>query len=135
MGGEHQRHLAARSLREARQSLLDVLDHRLDEAGVIVKDPQLFDHRSPRAGLLAGADDIVEILAAAGIGTERGGHESKRATNAVVPHLAQRIGHQRMPIAVPPVDGQARSVFSSSAVNFVISSRFWALIGLLPPKW
>ena len=39
-----------------------------------------------------------------------GGDENERTLHAVVAHLTERVGQQRMPVAIAPIDGQVRAV-------------------------
>ena len=95
---------------EPRQSLPHVLDHRFDEAGMVVEDAQLVDLRRFGADLGPGANDVVEILAATRVGAVGGRDESQRAADAVTNHRAQGIGQQRMPVPIAPIDRQVDPV-------------------------
>ncbi len=53
----------------------------------------------------AGAVEILDVLAAAGVGAEGGGDEGYGVADAVVAHLTEGIGEVGLPVAVSPVDG------------------------------
>jgi hypothetical protein len=108
VGGEDDRDIAANVLGELGECLADVLDHRLDESGVIVEDAELIDLGCAGAGLFTGSRDVIEVLAAARIRTVGGGDESERPLDAVLSHLTQRVDEQGMPVAIAPVDGELR---------------------------
>ena len=110
VGGEHEQRFVAALGRNLGQRVARPLDHRLDEAGMIEEHAELVDLRRRRADLLLGAGDVFAILPAAGIRTERAGDERQRPLHAVGRHLPQRIGQQRMPVAIAPVDRQLRPV-------------------------
>ena len=63
------------------------------------------------------ARDVLAILPAAGIRAERAGDERQRAAHAVGRHLPQRVGQQRMPIAIAPIDRQLRPVLGQFALE------------------
>ena len=93
----------------AAQRVANLIGLRLDEQRVIVELAQLVDVR--RAVYLGARPlDILQILAATRVGTKDGGDESERIAHAVGPHLTQRVGEQRMPIAIAPIDGQLQAV-------------------------
>ena len=119
-GGRERPRQAVRGEDEARRGaprLGDLLEggrhalhERLDEAGVVVERAQLVDLRRALADLGARPRDVLEVLAAARVGAVGGGEERERARDAVVGHLPQRVGQQRVPVAVPPVDRQRHAV-------------------------
>ena len=79
---------------------------------MIVEDSKLVDlHRALRLR------DIFTILPAAGIRAEGRRHESQRPLHAVGFHLPQRIGQQRMPVAIAPIDRQAGSAAGEFALQ------------------
>ena len=67
------------------------IGQRLDEARMIVKQPQLVDLRRFRADLLPCPLDIFQILPAAGMRAEGGSDKRQGMTHAVLSHLADRI--------------------------------------------
>src|SRR5262245_18900147 len=73
---------------------------------MIEKGPQLIDHRSTIADGLLRRGNVLAILAAARIAAERGGEKSNRPLHAFGLHLPQRVGQERMPVAVAPVERQ-----------------------------
>ena len=83
---------------------------RLDEARMVVEDAQLVDDGRARADLRPRARDVLEVLAAARVGAVRRGDEGERAPDAVPGHRAERVGEERMPVPVAPVERQARAV-------------------------
>ena len=86
------------------------LGHRLDEARMIVEQPELVDLRRGRPDFLPRPVDVFDILSAAGIRAERRRDERQGSLDAVVGHLGDGIGQHRMPIAIAPVDRQLRPV-------------------------
>ncbi len=73
---------------------------------MVVELAQLVDHGSARADLCAGVLDVFEVLPARRVGAVRGRDERERSLDAVVAHLAHRVGEERVPVAVAPVHGQ-----------------------------
>ena len=94
------------------------LDHRLDEARVIEEHAQLVDLRA-RVGPTSAwaASNVLAVLPAAGVGAERAGDKGQRPADAVGRHLPQRIGQQRMPIAIAPIHRQRRPVRGQLALD------------------
>ena len=88
----------------------DAIGRRLDEARMIVEQPQFVDLRRGGADRLPGELDVVEILPAAGIGAERRGDKGQGPFDAVFGHLADGLVEHRMPVAVAPVDRQPRPI-------------------------
>ena len=101
---------ARSSAGEARQRLPHVLDHRFDEAGMVVEDAQLADLRRCGADRGLGANDVVEILAATRVRAVGGRDERQRTADAVTSHREQSIGQQRMPVPIAPIDRQVEPV-------------------------
>ncbi len=75
-----------------------------DEIGMIVKDPQLVHARGFGTDRGLGPRDIFAVLATAGIGAIRGQHETDGVLDPVAGHLGERVGEERMPVAVAPVN-------------------------------
>ena len=88
----------------------DPIGRRLDEAGMVVEQPELVDLRRGGADLLPGVLDVLKILPAARIRAERRGDKRQGPLDAVFGHLADGVGQQRMPVAIAPVDRQLRPV-------------------------
>src|SRR5205085_7516583 len=83
-------------------------DVRPDEAGVVEEGAQLLDARRAFAYRRARSLDVFAVLPAARIRTISRNDEGERALDSVVPHLPDGVGQERVPVAVAPVDGQAR---------------------------
>ena len=92
-----------RNLAERRQHSID---HRFDEAGMVIEDPQLVDAGSVRPHGIAGCLDIFQVLPTTGIGGIRGSNQRQRPANAVIGHLPNGVLQKGVPITVSPVDGQ-----------------------------
>ena len=60
---------------------------------------------------LLGVEDVLPILATAGVRAERRREERQRLSNAVVAHLPERVDEQRVPVAVAEVDRELDRVF------------------------
>jgi hypothetical protein len=110
MGREYSFGRGASIDRDVRAALLQRLDHRFDEAGMIVEDAQLVDVRRRGPDLLLCGRDVLAVLAAAGIRTVRAGEERQGPPHAISPHLGERFGKQRMPVPVTPINWQLRPV-------------------------
>ena len=115
--------------RKAVESRSDPIDLGGDEPGVIEERPDFINLRRTALDLRRtgadvgrgklfgrttdrplGGDDIFQILPAAGIRAVSRGEQSHRPANAIGTHLGQRVGQQRMPVAISPVDRQLRAV-------------------------
>ena len=77
---------------------------------MIEEDSELVDGWRGGADFLLCAGDVLAILAATGVRTVGAGDEGQRVPDAVGCHLPQRVGEQRMPIAVAPIDRQVGAV-------------------------
>jgi len=110
VGGKDQAGCVAPVLGHGRQRLRDPLDHRLDEARMVEEEPQFVDlgrvpaHRVPRVF------DVFQVLPAARIGAEGRSDQRQRPPHAVGGHLPQRVGEERVPVAVAPIDRPVRAV-------------------------
>ena len=82
------------------------IDVRLDQPGMVVEQAQLQHLRSVGADLLLRVEDVLAVLPAAGVRAERRREERERLADAVVAHLPQGVGEQRVPVAVAEVDRQ-----------------------------
>jgi len=51
-----------------------------------------------------GPLNVLQILAAAGIGAERRSWKRDGAADAILLHLANRIGQEGVPVAISPID-------------------------------
>src|SRR5580698_4083424 len=76
---------------------------------MIVERLQLLDFRRT-VHFRSRALDVFQVLPASGIRTENRRDERKRPPYAIRLHLAQRVGEQRMPVAIAPVNGEVRPV-------------------------
>ncbi len=79
---------------------------RSHEPGMVEEGTELVDLGRPLADRGPGPVDVVEVLPAARIGAVGGGDERKCAADPVVGHTRHRVGQERVPVAVAPVDGQ-----------------------------
>ena len=87
------------------------LDHRLDEAGMVEEHAQLVDLRRLSAQPPAERRSMSSRYCRQPEYELNGARdECQSAPDAVGGHLAKRVGQQRVPIAVAPVDRQLRSM-------------------------
>ena len=104
-------------------SLLQRLAHavrlRLDEQRMIVEFPQLMNLRRAFPDFAPRPFNVFQVLPASGVRTKDGCHERKGPPHAVGPHLAHRVGQERMPVAIAPIDRQARPMLG----QFVLQPR------------
>ena len=77
---------------------------------MIEEHAELVDSRRRRTDFLLSPRDVFAILATAGVGAKRAGDKCERMRHAVGRHLSERVGEQRVPIAVAPVDWQPQPV-------------------------
>ena len=66
----------------------EAIDVRVDQPGMVVEQAQLQHLRGVEPDFLLRLEDVLAVLAAAGVRTVSGGHERKRAGNAVGAHPA-----------------------------------------------
>src|SRR5580704_12350871 len=76
---------------------------------MIVELAQLVDLRST-CYLRARPLDVFQVLTATRVRTKDGGDETERPVDAVCAHLPQRVGQERMPVAIAPIDGKLQPV-------------------------
>ncbi len=81
--------------------------------------PYLFNDRCIFADFFLGLEDVFAILPASAVATEHAGKEGQGPLASVVTHLPQRIGQQRIPIAIAPIDRQ----LDSAGLEFTCGSR------------
>ncbi len=77
---------------------------------MIEERPQLVDLRRTRANFNLCIGDILPILPATGVRTERRGEKSQRSLNSVGLHLPQRIGQKWFPISIAEINRQLRTM-------------------------
>ena len=82
----------------------------LDEPRMIVEDAQLVDDGGAGANLGLRPRDVLQVLAASRVRAVRGGDERERPRDAVPHHRAERVGQERVPVPVAPVERQAQAV-------------------------
>ena len=82
--------------------------HHFEKTGMIVEHADLVDFRRAFANLGLRLRDIFTVLAAAGIRTERRSDEGQRPLHAGGLHFGERVGQERMPVAVAPIDWQVQ---------------------------
>ncbi len=88
------------------QRITDGLCHRFDEPRMVEPHPQFFDRRRSGADLFLRRQDVLAVLPTTAVAAEHAGEKGERTFSTVVTHLSQRVGKQRVPIAVPPIDRQ-----------------------------
>src|SRR5262249_54371656 len=76
-----------------------------------------FDLGGAGANFCLSGKDVFLILPAAGVGAVRGGEEGERSANALGAHVAQRVGKERMPVAVAEIDRQFRALFAEEVLQ------------------
>ena len=54
--------------------------------------------------------DVLDVLAASRVRTERGGHKRQRVAHAIVAHLPHRVGQQRVPVPIAPINRQRNTL-------------------------
>src|SRR5579871_4567779 len=81
----------------------------LDEERVIIERPQLVDFRRGRSRFPPRLVDVFEILTASRVRAEHRRHETECPLYSPRLHFAQRVGEERMPVAVAPVNRKTRS--------------------------
>ncbi len=79
---------------------------RSDVAGVVVELAELVDDGRTGTDGFARGFDVLEVLATRRVRAVSGRDECERALDAVVSHLAHRVGQIGVPVAIAPVDGQ-----------------------------
>ena len=94
---------AAESSAERRPHVVGI---RLDPPGMVEEHARPQHLGCARPDLLLRPEQILAVLAAAGVGGVRGGEERERPLDAVRGHLAERIREERVPVAVAEVDRQ-----------------------------
>src|SRR6476469_3112494 len=77
---------------------------------MIEEHAELVDRRRGGANFCLSGSNVFAVLATARIRAVRAGDECQGTTNSVGRHLAKRVGEQRMPVAIAPVDRQMRAV-------------------------
>ena len=77
---------------------------------MIEERPQLMNFGRRGADLLLRVGDIFAVLPAARIRTVGTGEECQRPAHTAAAHFGQRVGQQRMPIAIAPINRQRRAV-------------------------
>ena len=85
---------------------LDPVDVGGDESGVIVKDTDFVDLGSSWAHLTPCLLDVLTILPTARIRTVCRSYKRQSPLNTVRFHLSQRIGKERVPVSISPVNRQ-----------------------------
>ena len=76
---------------------------------MIVKRAQLVHLRRVFANFRPGSLDVFQVLTAARVRTENRSDEGQRFSHAIVPHLSQRVGEKRMPVAISPINRKLRA--------------------------
>ena len=122
---------------ETRDRVAHPVDERLDEAGVVEELAHLVDRRpSPARPVSASTrakssrywrqleNDEYALVASAEQRRVAGCRASRTASS--------RYGAQ---LRLPQYTGRSMPRRASSASSAAFSARFWALIGLTPPKW
>ena len=84
--------------------------HRLHVTRMIEEHSQLVDLGRVRPDLLPSRRDVLAVLTATRVGTEGRGEERDRPPHAVIPHLAEGVRQERMPVAISKVDRKVRTV-------------------------
>ena len=77
---------------------------------MVEEHPRLHHLRRPGADRLLGVEDVLPVLAAPRIRRVGGREERERALDSVTGHLAERVGQERVPVAVAEVDRQVDAV-------------------------
>ena len=77
---------------------------------MVEEHPRLHDLRRLRPDRLLGVEDVLPVLAAPGVRGVGGREERERTLDAVVGHLPERVGEERVPVAVAEVDRQVDAV-------------------------
>ncbi len=98
------------SFRKLGQRLLHPIHQGLDKTRVIVEDANLVHNGGARSGGLLRACDVLTILPAARVRTIRRSHKGQRPAYAVLLHLQHGVSQQGVPVAIAPVNRQARSI-------------------------
>ena len=78
----------------------------LDEARMVVEQPQLLELRGIGSDELPGPLEVLPVLAAARVGAEGRGGEDEGPLDPVLGHRGHGVGDHRVPVAVAPVDRQ-----------------------------
>ena len=97
-------------IRNPGQSAAGRFNHRLDESGVVVENPNLVERHRISPERFDRAEHILPVLPATGLGAECGGDENQHPRDAIRAHLVDRVGEQRMPVAIAEVDRQVDSI-------------------------
>ena len=87
-----------------------VLRVRPDEPGVVEERTGAQDLGRLVADLDLSGEEVLAVLAAAGVGAVGGREERERPADAAVGHLTQNVGQEGMPVAVSEVDRQVDAV-------------------------
>ena len=105
MSGEHDARPGPHRLRQSCDRVVHVRGVGGDPQGMIepASGERDLDVAAFASQLRPGSGDVLAILLAARIGVLRRGDEPDRAPRALVMHLAERVGQQRMPVAHPDV--------------------------------
>ena len=89
---------------ESTRRLRDPVGVGGDEVGVVVEDAKLVDGRGVRSDCGSSPCDIFAVLAATGVGAVCRQHDRQRVLDPRGGHLGKRVGQQRVPVSVAPVD-------------------------------
>ena len=98
---------------------------------MIKKYTKLLDFRRAFADFSLRARDVFAILSASRIRAVHRRDERKRALDAVVLHLPQRLCEHRMPVAIPPIDRQLRATSRKFGLREFVFDRRDQIAGLL----
>ena len=98
--------------RKLRQASGEVVRHRPNKSRVIEEHPELVDLRGPVTQRGQRRGNVFAVLAAAGIAAVGTGDKCRHASNARVCHFAERVGEERVPVPIAPVNGESGAAVS-----------------------